>query len=184
MRDAIGLRDRYLSNELPALLSQWDTTGPELQRLTLFLLIKNNASLQHILRNRKLTDTEIYEEVWNLPDDQILETLSQFTTVEISNGAVDPKVKLKVGIDFMLDWSKFKIDQPFLEKMTKTELIELIGEFGMMRIDDFWVYIRTHYNTNRYERLKKSQIIDVILSCGFPLTGKIPKDVMAPVSSM
>lgn len=163
------------------------------KRLALFALLKLNTDLHAWLAGRlgievdeneywyRMSDAELFGHLEKMDFGQLLETADAATleTVMQREFGSDGRrlVADHIGIDLE---SEFRIDDEYLQKKTKAEIIAIGEHFGVFEqkcVQDF-LFETLLKKRGKYKSCKKGDLIRLFLESGADLAGVVPAEIL------
>ncbi len=174
-------RDVFLSKRIPEALAKLDLRDPKLRILLLACAIHGNRS---VLATSSCEDYSggILRKEKSEAEKSIQKVIAQ---IVLSGQHVGPTswngfgtkgrriVAEYLGIDLA---KEFSVDAEYLEKKTKAEIIAFGRKFKIF--DQAKKLMKTKAAAADPEKLKKSELVELILKSGVNLVGKVPAEIL------
>lgn len=159
-----------------------------LLRLVLAALVNGGREeiIPELCKRAGLKDREFYywgesayKAVWNLPLDQVKD-LIRWAAVTFAAGAsfghlCHHFIAPWLGINLGTEW---KMTEAYLKPKTIAQILAVAKETDIAEDERALDFMRNTFRARKIEALKKDQLIELILKCGVPLTGRVPREVL------
>ncbi len=199
-------RQQFYQQEIPGLMAKLDQDDPRHLQLALATMLYSARTL-HEWFCEQIGQTKLMEEVkagreswqyFRLPFYQLLALSQTIEAHQVKKLLAETLVKTALRTDsgyditftdqdrqalaeFLdIDWSRFQVNEEYLNKKTKAEVIRFIAKDSRLMVDqDFLRYIKARgwENAEKLAALKKGQLVDLVLKCEVDLHGRLPKEI-------
>jgi ParB/RepB/Spo0J family partition protein len=120
-----------------------------------------------------------YSTLMALPVDQVKD-LFKWVAVNFASSATfghlqHHQLAPLLGIDLKAEW---KITEGYLKPKTIAQILAVGKEVGILEEPKAVEYLKEKLHAKKFEALKKDQLMELVLKCGVPLVGRVPKEVL------
>lgn len=190
-------REEFFKGRIPEKAKELDPFDEKMIRLSLFAIVSSNSYIHpwfslrlDLSKKPKETDyafflhcKDILPVVMRLSSDQLPAILHEATIqVLLSNRTVMPDTRRAaatfLGIDLAGEW---KITREYLDKKTKSEIVSIINRFEILDQPGALKFASENCCLKRKSsvvKLKKEQLMGIILDSGIDLAGIVPSEIL------
>ncbi|RJX19010.1 MAG: ParB/RepB/Spo0J family partition protein [Desulforudis sp.] len=190
-------RERFFRERIPVGFESTDLDGLEVKKLILAALLKSNRELfewfsrNYAKREEKverglccfLSAEEMLEFVLSMKPDQLRATLKDAAVQVVLQRDFSPIGRRIVGEKLLgLNLAKeWVLDEEYLNKKTKAEILKLGEEFGVFADKKAKVFLFEKLLKKRgeFKTCKKSELVRVFIESGVDLAGKVPAEILS-----
>jgi len=198
-------RELFFKTRIPEKAKELDPFHEKMIQLSLFAMLASNSHVHRWFAERMdlpnrpkesdygffLLCRNIFPVVESLDPVRAVDLLKEATIeVLMSNRTIMHQTRCKaaafLGIDLATEW---RISREYLEKKTKGEIVSIIERFGILDRPEAWKFANDNFGMKRKSgvgKLKKEQMMAIILESGIDLAGIVPAEILhdsAPVSA-
>jgi len=80
-----------------------------------------------------------------------------------------------LGVDLSKEWA---VTEEYLQKKTKAECLAFIKKFNLHRDGNFRMYIQKTFKGRDVGKLKKGELVELVLKSGVDLVGRVPAEIL------
>lgn len=186
-------REAFFKAAIPAKVATLPPNEPTSVRLALLGLALASTDAKKVLTDRlginDMADKDtLAEALFALDTKELLPTLQLMALAPIMSGmegtwgstsspALRKVVAERIGIDLA---QEFALTESYLKAMTKTELVRMGEEprVDLWGTEEIVRYREEHHKGKALHSLKKSELIEMILTSGVALTGRTPGEIL------
>lgn len=190
-------REEFFKVRIPEKAKELDPFDDKMIRLSLFAIVASNSHIHRWFAERldlpkKPKDTDygfflhcrdILPVVENLGSSELHALLHEATIeVVLSNRTVMSATRFRaakfLGIDLATEW---RITKDYLEKKTKSEIVSIMNRFKILDQAEAWKFAQESCSLkikSAVAKLKKEQMMGVILDSGIDLAGIVPAEIL------
>ena len=188
-------REKFYETALAEKMKAQVPSSPQAVALYLVALALESSNARDLLaeklglsRYSTATDKEkLVAAIFTLPVEGLLPRLLEMAVLPIMNtatfnGPSSAKVRDAVALGLGIDLQKeFVITRPYLESMSKAEIVAMGEEegTGLWKDEAIKAYKEKHHAKKGWMSLKKSELVDCVLESGADLSGKVPEEIFA-----
>ena len=174
-------RDIFLSKRIPEALAKLDPAGPVARALLLASAIHGHYSE---LKSNEQYSGAILMKTPKEIDAAIAQTLQEIILSGQHVGASryngwGTKGRRIVAEYLGIDLAKgYAVDKDYLEKKTKGEIIAFGKKFKIFSDPKAKAYLQKKLKGRDVDKLKKGELVDLVLKSGVELVGKVPAEIL------
>jgi len=190
-------REEFFKARIPEKAKELDPFDEKMVRLSLLAVVAGNTHIHpwfsvrlDLPKKPKETDysfflpcRDIFSAVESVGSDQVRALLQEATIEVLLNGrtvmaATRYRAAKFLGIDLATEW---RITKDYLEKKTKSEIVSIINRFEILDQSEAWKFAGESCSLklkSAISRLKKEQMMGIILDSGIDLAGIVPAEIL------
>ncbi|OGD09382.1 MAG: hypothetical protein A2Y86_05200 [Candidatus Aminicenantes bacterium RBG_13_62_12] len=188
-------RDLFLKRRIPEVVGSLEPDGEKARTLLLAMAVHENVGVRNVVQTRLgmkdwAGEEAIIKKMLALPYGKVKGLMLESVSEAILQGGYKPfasgysdgfgleerlAVSRFLGIDLSKEWV---VDEEYLSKKTRAECLAFIKKFNLHRDGNFRMYIQKTFKGRDVEKLKKDELVDLVLKSGVPLTGKVPDEIL------
>ena len=194
-------RQRFFQEQLPLRISEKEPQSPEVNSMLLVSLVASNRDIHAPFAVRHMgadpndediqtgwysIDTaDVFRVVEEMTPQEVAEELRTVATEIVGHKSFNKEARRLVaeklaGIDLQKD---FAINEEYLKKKTKPEILEIGESLGVFEMDAATEYLAGTLKRKSFKACKKSELVKVFLESGIDLTGLVPAEILDTVES-
>jgi ParB/RepB/Spo0J family partition protein len=190
VRQVEDVREKYYEDKLPQVIG--DLKESEIASITLFSILKANAGVHKdfFLKNIA-TDAEKKQPSVTLDDVRTFEYISEMTPAQVKKAIRDVSLSIVMSKTFGsnarrlvaeqvgIDLANWKVNDAYLQKKSKADLLALGKELGIFSQTEARKYLHTVLRKSflAFDKCSKQELIDLFLKSGIDLNDKIPSEI-------
>lgn len=193
-------REKFFQTRLPEKFVEIKADEEKTTRLALYSLLKSNSDCcswfisEFDVPNKRsqkyydedqihwyADDKDLFDFLTTLDQPELLEVLKA-ATIQVTlqrDFMTDSRhlVAEHIGIDLEKEWL---IDEEYLHKKTKAEILDIGEKFGVFEQKDAQTYLHEKLLKKRgkYKGCKKSELVEIFLQSGVDLSGVVPSEIL------
>jgi ParB family chromosome partitioning protein len=191
-------RDLFLKRRIPEVVGSLEPDGEKARTLLLAMAVHENMGVRDVVQKRLgmkdwAGEEAIIKKMLALPYGKLKGLMLESVSEAILQGGSKPfasgysdgfgleerlAVSMFLGIDLSKEWT---VDEEYLSKKTRAECLAFIKKFNLHRDGNFRMYIQKTFNGRDVGKLKKGELVDLVLKSGVPLTGKVPDEILKEI---
>jgi len=187
-------RDAFLMKRLPDLIPTFDPDDEKIKALLLVAATHGNGeakeSVQKFLgikdpRYSWYSQAKLDARILELPWAKVKPLIHEAVKAIIMEGQIGGASGFGtasrylagrfLGIDLSKEWA---VDEEYLSKKTRAECLGFIKKFNLHRDANFRMYIQKKLKGRGIDKLKKGELVDLVLKSGVELVGKVPAEIL------
>ena len=190
-------REEFFKWRIPEKAKEYDPFHEKMIQLSLFAIVSSNTHIHRWYAERLdlprkpradeygffLHCKDIFPAIEALDPGRAVELLKEAAIeVLLSNRTVMPGTRRHIaeflGIDLASEW---RITREYLEKKTKSEIVSIINRFKILDKPDAWKFAKESFGMklrSAIGKLKKDQLMGIILDSGIDLAGIVPAEIV------
>jgi len=179
-------REEFFKVRIPERFEEWHREGKHSAHLMLIALLKSNRDLKNDWFGKKM---KIKDDGCYIPSDKLFKfvfPMTMETTIEVIRQA-SLKVIMQSEFGAEARWliadylgidlgKEFSVTQEYLEKKTIKEMLKFGNKSALFETKECKDYLEK-LGKKAFDKLKKTELIDVFLKSGIDLAGKVPAEI-------
>jgi len=177
-------REEFLKKRIPEKQQEFEASHLKMAHLALFAFIKSDQNLLFVFkRETKTKDFHYDDKLFMAIEKMDLKTVQELMKKCALEVIMKPwpihhagrlAVAKHLGINLM---KEFAVTREYLEKKTIKEIIEFGNKSKLFNSPKVIGHLKAAINKDKYEKCKKTELIDLFLKSGVDLVGKVPKEI-------
>jgi ParB family transcriptional regulator, chromosome partitioning protein len=184
-------RDIFFKEKIPQRFETLSPRGVKAVHLALFALIQTDYDIRNWFAEfyirkedeqpRRVRDSEIFAVITPMSIQEASETLKEAVLQVVMGREFEAEgcrwlVAEHIGIDLAKEW---RLNEEYFQKKTIAEMLKFGEELGIFEDAKAQAYLHDKIEKKRFDKCKKTELVDVFLKSGVDLAGKVPKEILA-----